>query len=116
MTGTDGVELFRAKTGILSFWLPRAAKRELCRGGVLWGDRGSNPSGSPEVACANRWKSDASPKGSVGDSQVCGRGLSDTFSRSVGEEMGLESGNVRRARGGEASKVSMETVRDCGWA
>ena len=75
----------RASSGILSFWEPRA-KREPCRRGVSVGERGSKPPGSPAIASAKRWKSVASPKVSVGDTQVCGRGAPETDSRAVAAE------------------------------
>jgi hypothetical protein len=103
----------RASSGILSFWEPRA-KREPCRRGVSVGERGSKPPGSPAIASAKRWKSVASPKVSVGDTQVCGRGAPETDSRAVAAEGEADSGKVDPLRGGGGDGlryVSAETAR-----
>ena len=89
----------RVRRGILSFWVPRA-KREPCRRGVSVGDRGSKPAGRPAMASAKRWKSVASPKVSVGDTHVCGRGAPERDSRAVDAEGEADSGKVEPLRGG----------------
>lgn len=82
------------------------ANKEPCMRFGPFGDQGSVSSGSPVVASANKWNCDGSSNGSVGDNQVCGRGLLETMLRVVGLEIVL-SGNVRD-RVGEASNCELE--------
>lgn len=59
------------------------AKSEPSSRGDSSGEEDSVSSGRPVIASAKRWNCDMSVKGSVGESQVCGRTLSATFSRVV---------------------------------